>query len=152
MQLTLCTDLLCGIDVMSVWHSTHCRLPCTLPSNFSLATYSERIYYESVYPDLVAWWWEFRYFEFLKPGYVDTAIYDGGGQRPYWDKVYLTGARFLEDLRARVGDELFFGFLRDYYTQYLGKRATGTDFFRVLYEYTSADISDLLAKYFKNTY
>ena len=68
------------------------------------------------------------------------------------DKVYLTGARFLEDLRKRLGDELFFEFLRDYYTQYLGKRATSADFFRVLREHTAADISDLMIKYFKNTY
>ena len=80
-------------------------------------TYSEHIYYETVYPDLVDWWWGYRYFEFQKAGYVDTQIYDGGGQRPYWDKVYLTGARFLEDLRKRVGDEIFFAFLKDYYTQ-----------------------------------
>ena len=52
---------------------------------------------------------------------MDTQIYDGGGQRPYWDKVYLTGARFLEDLRKRVGDEIFFAFLKDYYTQYCGQ-------------------------------
>ena len=118
----------------------------------AFATYSERIYYETVHPDLVKWWWDYRYFEFQKAGFVDTAIYDGGGQRPYWDKVYLTGARFLEDLRTRLGDDIFFAFLKDYYTQYIGKRVTGADFFRVLREHTSADISDLMTKYFKNNY
>lgn len=118
----------------------------------ALATYSEHIYYETVHPDLVDWWWGYRYFEFLKAGDVDTSIYDGGGQRPYWDKVYLTGARFLEDLRQRVGDETFFAFLKDYYTQYTGKRATSADFFRVFHEHTATDITDLIAKYFKNTY
>jgi aminopeptidase N len=118
----------------------------------ALATYSERIYYESVYPDLVDWWWGYRYFEFQKAGYVDTPVYNGGGQRPYWDKVYLTGARFFEELRERVGDEIFFAFLKDYYTQYVGRRATALDFFRVFREHSSADISDLMAEYFKNTY
>jgi len=118
----------------------------------AMATYSERIYYEAVHPDQVKWWWGYRYFEFQKPGYVDTSIYDGGGQRPYWDKVYLTGARFLEDLRTRVGDDIFFAFLKDYYTQFVGKRVTGADFFRVLREHTSADISDLMTKYFQNSY
>ena len=103
-------------------------------------TYSEVIYYESIYPDLVDWWWGYRYFEFQAKGAVDTTIYDGGGQRPYWDKVYLTGARFLRDLRKRLGDEIFFAFLRDYYEQYAGRRATFPDFFRVLHEHTSADI------------
>src|SRR5512138_2425623 len=112
----------------------------------ALSTYSEHIYYETIYPELVDWWWSFRYFEFQQAGYVDTQIYDGGGQRPYWDKVYLTGARFLEDVRRQVGDELFFAFLKDYYTQMEGKRATGADFFRVFHETTAADINDLLGK------
>jgi hypothetical protein len=118
----------------------------------ALSTYSEQLYYESVYPNLVDWWWGYRYFEFQQAGYVDTPVYEGGGQRPYWDKVYLTGARFLEELRERLGDEIFFAFLRDYYTQQLGKRATATDFFRVLHEHSSADLSELMIKYFKNTY
>jgi len=118
----------------------------------TLATYSERIFYETVYPDQVKWWWSYRYFEFVKPGYVDISIYDGGGLRSYWDQVYLTGARFLEDLRTRVGDDVFFAFIKDYYTQYEGKRATSEDFFTVLREHTSTDISDLMTKYFKNSY
>jgi aminopeptidase N len=62
------------------------------------------------------------------------------------------GARFLEELRGRTGDEIFFAFLKDYYTQFEGKRVTGADFFHVLREHTKADISDLMTKYFKNTY
>jgi hypothetical protein len=118
----------------------------------ALATYSEVIYYETIYPELVDWWWGYRYFEFQQAGAVDTAIYDGGGQRPYWDKVYLTGARFFQDLRERLGDDIFFAFLKDYYAQYAGKRATSADFFRVLREHTSADLSDLISQYFKNNY
>jgi hypothetical protein len=118
----------------------------------ALATYSERIYYETVYPELVDWWWGYRYFEFQQAGYVDTSIYDGGGQRPYWDKVYLTGARFLEDLREQVGDEIFFAFLKDYYNQMTGKQATSADFFRVFRANTAADITAFLIEYFKNTY
>lgn len=118
----------------------------------ALATYSEHIYYETVHPDLVDWWWGYRYFEFQQAGYVDTQIYDGGGQRPYWDKVYLTGARFLEDLRKKVGDEIFFAFLKDFYTEYVGKRVTGADFFRVLHQHTEADLADLMIQYFQNTY
>ena len=118
----------------------------------ALSTYSERIYYETVHPDLVEWWWSYRYFEFQQAGYVDTAIYDAGGQRPYWDKVYLTGARFFEDLREKVGDEIFYTFLRDYYDQLAGQRATGADFFRVFHQNSAADITDLLTQYFQNTY
>lgn len=118
----------------------------------ALSTYSERIYYETIYPELVDWWWGYRYFEFQQAGFVDTPIYDGGGQRPYWDKVYLTGARFFEDLRAQVGDEIFFTFLRNYYNQSIGRQVTSADFFRVFRETTAADITPLLIEYFKNTY
>jgi hypothetical protein len=118
----------------------------------ALSTYSERIYYETVYPELVDWWWGYRYFEFQQAGFVDTQIYDGGGQRPYWDKVYLTGARFFEDLREQVGDEIFFAFLKNYYNQSVGKQVTSADFFRVFRETTAADITTLLITYFKNTY
>ena len=118
----------------------------------ALATYSEHIYYETIYPELVDWWWGYRYFEFQQAGYVDTQIYDGGGQRPYWDKVYLTGARFFEDLRKQVGDEIFFTFLKNYYNQSVGRQVTSADFFRVFRETTAADITPLLIKYFKNTY
>ena len=118
----------------------------------TLATYSERIYYETVHPDRLDDWWSYRYFEFQQAGYVDTPIYDGGGQRPYWDKTYLSGARFLEALRERVGDEIFFAFLKDYYTRFVGKRATTADFFQVFREHSAADISDLMAEYFQKEY
>ena len=118
----------------------------------ALSTYSEHIYYETIYPEFVDWWWGYRYFEFQQAGYVDTQIYDGGGQRPYWDKVYLTGARFFEDLRKQVGDEIFFTFLKNYYNQSVGKQVTSADFFRVLRETTAADITALLVQYFKNAY
>lgn len=118
----------------------------------TLATYSERIYYEVVHPDRVNDWEAYRYFEFQQAGYVDTQIYDGGGQRPYWDKTYLSGARFLEALRERVGDEIFFAFLKDFYSQFVGERATTADFFRVFRENSAADISDLMAQYFQKTY
>jgi hypothetical protein len=118
----------------------------------TLSTYSERIYYETIHSDLVDWWWGYRYFEFQKAGFVDTPIYEGGGQRPYWDKTYLTGARFMEALRQRVGDEIFFTFLKDYYTRFVGKRATTADFFRVFRENSNADISDLMAEYFQKNY
>ena len=117
----------------------------------ALSTYSERIYYESVYPDLVDWWWGYRYFEFQQAGYVDTPIYDGGGQRPYWDKVYLTGARFFEDLRERWAMKSSLPSSRITTIN----RWAGTPPVRISSacsaRHTSADISDLMIKYFKNT-
>jgi hypothetical protein len=118
----------------------------------SLATYSERIYYENIHPELVNWWWSYR-IDFYNPqGFVDIPIYDGQGFRPYTNAAYFRGAHFLDDLRARIGDEAFFAFLQDYLTQGRGKIFTTSDFFRILSEHTSTDYSDLVRQYFQNIY
>ncbi len=118
----------------------------------SLATYSERVYYENIHPDLINWWWSYR-IDFYKPqGFVDIPIYDGLGFRPYTNAAYFQGAHFLEELRARIGDEAFFAFLQDYLAQSRGKIVTANDFFRILKEHTSTDYSDIVRQYFQNIY
>ncbi len=118
----------------------------------ALCTYSERVYYESLHPDLIGWWWSYR-IDFYKPqGFVDIPIYDGLGFRPYTNSAYFQGAHFLEDLRARIGDEAFFAFLQDYLAQSRGKIVTSNDFFRILSEHTSTDYSDIVRQYFQNIY
>jgi aminopeptidase N len=51
-----------------------------------------------------------------------------------------------------VGDEVFFAFLQDYYQQERGRFSTPEDFFRILREHTSTDVSDLIRQYFQNVY
>jgi hypothetical protein len=117
----------------------------------SLATYSEIVYYETVQPEaLTTWWWTYRFDPYVPLNSVDSRIYEGKGQRPYWNKIYLNGAHFLQDLRARIGDEAFFAFIQDYLVQMRGRIATTDDFFRILRTHTSADISDLITQYFQN--
>ena len=118
----------------------------------SLCTYSERVYYENIHPDLIDWWWSYR-IDFYNPqGFVDIPIYDGGGFRPYTNAAYFQGAHFLDELRARIGDEAFFAFLQDYLTQGRGKIVTSNDFFRILATHTSTDYSDIVRQYFRNIY
>lgn len=118
----------------------------------ALSTYSERIFYEHLQPDLVPEWWTYRV-DFYEPqGAVDIPVAQGQGFRPYTNAVYLRGAHFLEDLRKRMGDDLFFAFLQDYLRQYNGKIATATDFFSLLRQHTRADLTDLLSQYFQNSY
>jgi hypothetical protein len=116
----------------------------------ALSTYSERIFYEGLFPQALDWWWAYRvnYYEPLGP--VDGSIYNPGGFRPYRDAVYLNGALFLEELRTLAGDEAFFAFLKDYASQYAQKIATREDFFSLLKNHTQADIGPLLQKYFAN--
>jgi hypothetical protein len=114
----------------------------------ALCTYSERIFYEKLHPEALDWWWAYRVNYYEPKGWVNGSIYNPEGYRAYRDAVYLNGAVFLENLRKLVGDEAFFAFLKDYAAQYAHKIATGEDFFRVLKEHTSTDISGLVGIYF----
>jgi aminopeptidase N len=119
----------------------------------SLCTYSERIYYETASPDsLEQWWWPVR-IDFQQPqGLIDIPTNSAGSEPQYWSIIYFNGAHFLEDLRARIGDEAFFAFLQDYAMQMDGKIATPQDFFAILRQHASTDFSDLIAAYFTNSY
>jgi hypothetical protein len=80
----------------------------------ALCTYSELLFYEALYPDLVDWWWSFRVNRFQPAGWVDSTIYEHQAFRPYVDAVYLRGAQFLQAMREQVGDEAFDALLRTY--------------------------------------
>jgi peptidase M1-like protein len=118
----------------------------------SLATYSERVFYESIDPKLVPWWWAYRIDYYQPQGWVDIPVYAGGGFRPYTNAVYFRGAHFLDDLRARIGEDAFFAFIQDYLAQENGRIATSEDFFRILRMHTQTDFSDLTQQYFQNVY
>lgn len=118
----------------------------------SLATYCERLYYEAYYPDLASSWWPYRMYYYNPAAKMDIPVYAGSGFQPYTNATYFVGAHFLEDLRARIGDEAFFAFLKDYASQMDGKIAAPQDFFAILREHTSVDFSDLIATYFTNAY
>lgn len=118
----------------------------------SLSTYSERIYYEVLHPDLVDDWWGYRINFFNPQGFADIAIYDGQGFRPYTNATYFQGAHFLEELRTRIGDEAFFAFIKDYFAQGRGKIVNTGDFFRILATHTTTDYSDIVRQYFQNIY
>jgi aminopeptidase N len=116
----------------------------------SLATYSEHVFFENAFPDEVPWWWDFRVDFYTPTGYVDTPIYDAGGYRPYLNAVYLSGARFHEDIRTRIGDQDFFAFLRDLYKRKAGGRVSADEYFAILREHSSVNISDIIATYFQS--
>lgn len=116
----------------------------------SLATYSESIYYETLHPDMLSWWWSYRIDFFEPKGYIDIPVYDGQNDDNYKHTVYFNGAHFLQDLRQRIGDEAFQAFIQDYFAQNKGKIASRKDFFRILDEHTDVDYSDIVRVYFKN--
>ena len=114
----------------------------------AMCAYSERIFYENIYPDLLNWWWAFRVDYYEPTGVIDGGIYDYDSFRSYRDSVYLYGAQFLEELRTVLGDEAFFAFLRDYVARNANQQVTGEDFFTILQEHTTKDLSRLRSKYF----
>lgn len=120
----------------------------------TLATYSERIYYEKTHPDLLdQWWWYYRLAAYDPQGFVDIPIYEGQGFQLYTSAAYRQGAYFLEKVRERIGDEAFFAFVQDYLNQGRGKIVTANDFFRILRAHAGAtDISDLINQYFRSVY
>lgn len=115
----------------------------------ALATYSENLFYENNYPEITAWL-SFRVYSFSPYGWVDTDIYHGGSFRSYANAVYLQGSLFLNELRGRMGDEVFLAFMKDYAHQMTGKTATADDFFRILGHHTSANIANLITEYFQH--
>ena len=116
----------------------------------SLATYSESIYFETVQPDLLSWWWSTRIDFFNPGGHIDIPVYNGQNDDTYKQIVYFNGAHFLEELRQRIGDEAFFAFLQDYYVQEKGRIVSGNDFFRILEAHTDTDFTDIVRAYFRN--
>jgi aminopeptidase N len=116
----------------------------------ALATYSELLYFETFYPELVEWWWEFRVGLYSPEGYLDSSIYQYDGFRPYVNAAYLRGAQFLDELRTAVGDEAFMSTLRTLINRASYDQLTTASFLELLGENTSADISPLIEEYFQD--
>ncbi len=79
---------------------------------------------------------------------VNTTVYDYPSDGPYFDIVYRKGAVFLDGLRELMGDEAFFGLLREYVRTYSHKVATPRAFLDMAYERAGADFPPLAARYF----
>lgn len=118
----------------------------------AMAVYSERIFYEYNYPAYGDWWWNFRVNYFDPSGYVDSSVYDFSTFRAYVNAVYLNGANFLDDLRTRIGDQAFFSFLADYASTYAHGHASAQGFFALLRRHTNREFSDIVGRYFQESY
>lgn len=114
----------------------------------AMATYSEHVFFENNYPDLVNWWWNFRVNSKNPAGAVDLRVYDTANFHNYVAAVYFQGANFFDALRLRIGDAAFFAFLQDYYARERGSISNANAFFAILSQHTTVDYSDLLTAYF----
>lgn len=100
----------------------------------ALATYSELLFFEQVYPDFTDWWWQFRVGYYMPTGYVDSPVYAFSSVRSYIDAVYLRGVQMLDMLRHDLGDDVFFEWLRVYAERMQGRVASSEDFWRTMPE------------------
>jgi peptidase M1-like protein len=118
----------------------------------AFATYSERLFYENVYPNDVKWWFDFRVNQWEPSGWVDSTIYELPNFRPYVNAVYLRGVLFLEELRHAIGNETFLAFLQEYAQQGTGRIVSNEEFFwRLAYaaEDKVRDLDPILNEYFR---
>ncbi|MGH2582678.1 MAG: M1 family aminopeptidase [Anaerolineales bacterium] len=117
----------------------------------AFSTYSEFLFYERAHPNLTDWWWDFRVNSHSPNGPVDLTIYERTNFEAYVGAVYLNGAMFLHELRGAMGDEAFFGFLREYFTVANGRLVDSEEFFWRL-AYAVPDINSvrpIMDEYFR---
>ncbi len=98
----------------------------------ALATYSEVLYLEEAYPELVSWWWDFRVTQYHPQGTIGKPIYEYTSWREYINVNYLLGATMLRDLRAAMGDEAFFAWLQAYVAANARRLAVADDLWAAL--------------------
>ena len=110
--------------------------------------YSELLYYESAYPNLVDWWWDYRINRFEPTGWINSTVYDFTEFAPYVHAVYMRGAQFLQEARDAMGDQAFFDFLREYSQQGTGRIMTRPDFMGLLQAHSSVDLQGIVSNYF----
>jgi hypothetical protein len=112
-------------------------------------TFSELLYYEHYFPELVDWWWYYRV-KFYEPvGFIDQPVYEYPGFTAYRNAVYLRGAQFLNELRAAQGEEEFFMRTKAYLSKYSGKISTAKGFFEE-FGLLSENDQDLITRYFRS--
>jgi transcriptional regulator with XRE-family HTH domain len=113
------------------------------------AEYSSYLYYERYLPDDTDWWWFYAVDQWAPAGKIDYLIHIFRSNREYMDAVYRRGAMFMRDLRQTMGDPAFLGFLKEYQRRYAYQIATSRDFFRLVQEFTTADLIPLQEEYFR---
>ena len=79
---------------------------------------------------------------------INRPIYDFADTAGYVQAVYVSSARFLLDVRDKMGDKAFYDFLQDYYRQYRDQIVTQAQFLSLLRSYAGADLDHLLPLYF----
>ena len=115
----------------------------------AFAKYSEQLFYERFYPEHADWRWAWMGMAGRQPASLEVTIYDYSNERAYKDRVYLTGALFLGQLRQALGDNAFFDLVQTHYRQGSNRIATTEEFLALLSQFGEpATIEPIVASYF----
>lgn len=101
----------------------------------AFAKYSEQLFYERFYPEHADWRWAWMGMAGRQPASLEITIYDYSNEHLYKDRVYLTGALFLAQLRQALGDERFFAFVQAHYRRGANRIVTTDEFLDLLLDY-----------------
>lgn len=115
----------------------------------AFCTYSEVLYYEHYYPELVNWWWEYRINFYQPDGIINKPIYDYNGFIPYRNATYLQGAKFLQSLREDLGDQAFFELIREYMTSQRDLISSEDYFMQLIEQYSGKNPLASYPKFFQ---
>jgi hypothetical protein len=74
---------------------------------------------------------------------IGLAVAEYPSENDYGVIVYLKGALFFDALRSELGDEKFFEFLRNYYSDYRYRFVTSKDFQAVAEQTCACDLEAL---------
>lgn len=115
----------------------------------ALATFSEYLFYQSVYPETLNWWWQSRINFYNPKGFINLPVSFYADYMDYRNSVYLNGARFFYDLREYIGHQEFDELLSSYYESNKGKIATARDFMEAFRKSPKYPFETLMRQYTK---
>ena len=119
----------------------------------ALATYSSGLYIEEFLGEeafaelLESWWVEFERARAQLEVPVTAPLSEFPGGRGYYGIVYCGGALFYHELRAQLGDELFFAALREYLQRFKYKIATTQELLDLLEEVAGRELDELYERW-----
>ncbi|MCC6175127.1 MAG: M1 family metallopeptidase [Chloroflexi bacterium] len=82
-------------------------------------------------------------------GWVDSSVYDFVSDGPYFTTVYHGGARFLDGLYDRLGNDTFWALIREHVATHRDRLATPRAFLDRAQAATTENLNPLISQYFR---
>jgi hypothetical protein len=113
----------------------------------ALARYGEVVYYETLHPTHLAWWEAPSQGMATQP--INQPIYRFADTPAYVRAVYVSGTRFLLDVRKLLGQPAFTALLQEYRRRYEDRIVTEAELLALLRERLGPALDKLLRVYFQ---